>query len=581
MGSSDTAHQHFFKKEMRLTQTGVRIGMMKMITSLFHSIRSKLAWKMTLIYVGIVFVPSIMIGTFYYQTVKNYLITEKIDLTQRTLDQYCEDIDANLVSAEKVSLQLQQHANFMRFLRGEYASKGNQISLYVSELSTMFLYSFFSSRYIQDIKVYMVNDSLLEMGEFLLNIKKDASLAKEHNNLLDGGYWSYHPDTRSVVYRKAIKSVYAAPMLGVLEVTCRDDILLDSLISLENEDRKIVLIHEGLFMDLNGKPAVLKEDSISVTGVLNRIPVRIRVDSIPSSANHAMTVTLLISVGCFMLLSLLLFFVLYRLSLRITRFSRSMSDYLHKQPQVYVDHGHDELSQLVSTYNNMVENNDFLLNQVKIEVLHQQETEYRALQSQIDPHFIYNSLENIRMMATMFHDVKVAAMIFSLSKLMRYIFLTTEKEVSIGQELDYIREYIKIQKMRMGEKIQLKIVCDGALKEQKCPKFAIQPMVENAVKYGFGPENESVDICLSIERMAEIMHIQVNNTGQGIPEDVLVEMNRRLQSGDTLQGYSSGNGIGLENINKRMRHLHKDSFVMQLRNTDTGVAVDMSWRLPL
>jgi len=226
----------------------------------------------------------------------------------------------------------------------------------------------------------------------------------------------------------------------------------------------------------------------------------------------------------------------------------------------------------------MVTNNDYLLNQVKIEKLHQQEIEYRALQSQINPHFIYNTLEGIRMMAELQDEDDISDAVFSLSQLMKYAFNISEKEVSIKQELEYIRRFINLQKIRLGNRIDLKIFCDNTEKV-KCPQFTLQPMVENSVKYGFGKDIHNITIRIDIKLFNNCVYVEIANSGKEIPEDKLNEMNRLLSIGGSLKEYSSGNGISLENVNNRMRYLHPRTFTMKLSNTGHGVTVSLYWEL--
>lgn len=549
--------------------------MVNMIHFFVEKVKTKLAWKILFIYIGVILIPSIILGINYFSTVKAYMVREETDLNQRTLSQYCLDIDANLESAEKVYNQIQQHSNFLRFLLGEYTSNGAQASAYIAEFDTMFLYSFLSSRFIDSITVYMVNDSLLQMGAFLRGI--DQLEDPQFDARTTAGYWRYDVKNKAVVYRKAIKSVTSNTILGILEVKCSENILLESLLKLESEDRRIFVEYDGVCYNLEGQREEPVKKSIEVSDGTRRIPLTARLETESTDANSEMIFSLLITFSCLIALSLILFFVVYRLSRRISRFSQSMAGYLTNSPKAYKDSGHDELSQLVKTYNDMVDNNDYLLNQVKIEKLHQQKTEYRALQSQIDPHFIYNSLEGIRMMAEMKDETEISDVIFSLSKLMRYAFSVTDSEVTLGLELDYVQQYINIQHMRFGEKIRYEVVCDSSLREINCPKFAIQPMVENAIKYGLGPGHGTVAVYVGVRLTEGTVYVEIFNTGQKIPEDRLYNINRLLRVGDSLKNFSSGTGIGLDNVNSRMRYLHRNSFFMHICNEAGGVSVKMEW----
>jgi len=545
--------------------------------TIVRKLKSKLVWKMLVIYIGVIFIPSIFIGLNYYIEIESYILDEERDLIQASLVKLCNDIDRNLETAENVYSQLQRNTNFNRFLLGEYPSKSAQVSMYMSELKNMFSYCFFSSHFIEDITVYMTNDSLLEMGEYLRKLNMNDFQFDEETDL-SSGYWYYDIDNKQVIYRRLFKSLNAKNDLGILEIKCNDNIIQESLNQLLGEYRTITLVYADNSYDLGETGSESFETAIKVYGKTTRIPIEIIINADATRVNNSMINSLLRTIFCFILLSLILFFVLYQLSRRITKFSQSLESNLNDYPEMYTDKKNDELSMLIQNYNNMVTNNDYLLNQVKIEKLHQQEIEYRALQSQINPHFIYNTLEGIRMMAELQDEDDISDAVFSLSQLMKYAFNISEKEVSIKQELEYIRRFINLQKIRLGNRIDLKIFCDNTEKV-KCPQFTLQPMVENSVKYGFGKDIHNITIRIDIKLFNNCVYVEIANSGQEIPEDKLNEMNRLLSIGGSLKEYSSGNGISLENVNNRMRYLHPHTFTMKLSNTGHGVTVSLYWEL--
>lgn len=487
-------------------------------------IRSKLAWKMLLIYICLILVPSLLLGLNYFKAVQNYLLNTEKDLVQRTLNRYCTDLDAELEKVGKVYLQLLQHNNFMRFLQGEYSSKALQVSAYVADFSKMFAYCALSSRFIDNITVYVKNSKLLEMGGCITHMDKLKDCSEKE--LETSGQWRYTPVSKQLVFYRVIRHTSTNAVLGILEIKCKGEILFESLQKLQTNRRELHFVYKNSVFDLNGqeidKP-LPKE--IEVGAALTKVPVEVYMGSPSGSRDNDMVFSLLITFACLLILSLVLFAVVYSLSRRIRVFSQSMADE-SGSPREFQHRGNDELGQLINTYNSMVRNNDYLLSQVRIEKLHQRETEYRMLQSQIDPHFIYNSLEGVRMMAEMHEDCGVADVIFSLSKLMRYSFSVSSAEVTLEMELDYIRQYIKVQNMRTGNRINLEILCEPFVQELSCPKFTVQPVVENAVKYGLIQSSQILYIRIKAEFKEGMLCISVENSGAQIGGEKLEEMNK-------------------------------------------------------
>lgn len=542
----------------------------------YQKIKTRLAWKMLFIYIFVILIPTIIFCFYYFVAVRNYLENEEYSLEQKTLEQYCSDIDDNFSNVEKVYSQVQQHSNFIRFLSGEYSSIGLQLSSYISEFSTMFSYTFLSSPYIESVKVYMVDPDLLNMGDHLESI--DNVKVSLEDPGLPKGMWGYDAQSESLIYRRAIWNNAYNSIAGVLEVSCKETLMLESMRNLSDQGRRIIMQYQGNWLDVLGDPCEIQnQNTMVVLGNLNHIPIQFRIEIEKTGIINQLLISLLVIFLCMIGLSLLYYSIVRRLSNRITRFSQTLENQWSDAPRQYTDPENDEFSRLVCAYNDMVENNDYLLNQVKIEQLHQQETAYKMLQSQIDPHFMYNALEGIRMMAEMRDQDDISDMIFSLGKMMRYSFSVSSDQVPIEMELDFVRQYLNIQKMRLGSRLTWEVCCDEQESVEKCPRFSIQPLVENAIKYGFGPEIQHLHISVRIQRKDGLLQVLVENTGKNMEPEVLEQINSQLALGGSLKRFSSGNGVGMGNINSRMRYLYGSSFSLVMSNLSHGIRVCMEW----
>ena len=542
----------------------------------YQKIKTKLAWKMLFIYIFVILIPTIIFCVYYFVAVRNYLENEEYSLEQKTLEQYCSDIDDNFSNVEKVYSQVQQHSNFIRFLSGEYSSIGLQLSSYISEFSTMFSYTFLSSPYIESVKVYMVDPDLLNMGDHLESI--DNLKVSLEDPGLPKGMWEYDAQNEYLIYRRAIWNTAYTSIAGVLEVSCKETLMLESMRNLSDQGRRIIMQYQGDWLDVLGDPCEIQnQNTMVVLGNLNHIPIQFRIEIEKTGIINQLLISLIVIFLCMIGLSLLYYSIVRRLSNRITRFSQTLENQWSDAPRQYTDPENDEFSRLVCAYNDMVENNDYLLNQVKIEQLHQQETAYKMLQSQIDPHFMYNALEGIRMMAEMRDQDDISDMIFSLGKMMRYSFSVSSDQVPIEMELDFVRQYLNIQKMRLGSRLTWEVCCDAQESMEKCPRFSIQPLVENAIKYGFGPEIPHLHISVRIQRKDGLLQVLVENTGKNMEPEVLEQINSQLALGGSLKRFSSGNGVGMGNINSRMRYLYGSSFSLVMSNLSHGIRVCMEW----
>lgn len=204
---------------------------------------------------------------------------------------------------------------------------------------------------------------------------------------------------------------------------------------------------------------------------------------------------------------------------------------------------------------------------------------YQVLQAQIDPHFIYNALESIRMMAEMHNDPEVANVIFSFSKLMRYSFSVNTAPATIEYELDIVSQYLQVQKIRLGDQLEYQISCPEPLLNEGCPQFVLQPLVENAIKYGRSQDHPGVFVKIDLSMEDGLLTAVVENNGAELDSEKLREINGRLERGQDLSNLSSGTGVGLDSINSRMRYLYPESFKMELKPLPgQGLKVILIWR---
>lgn len=164
------------------------------------------------------------------------------------------------------------------------------------------------------------------------------------------------------------------------------------------------------------------------------------------------------------------------------------------------------------------------------------ETRLRLLQAQVEPHFLFNSLSNILSLL----DTDVGKGKEMLSDLIRYLRAslsrTREKTTTIGQEMDLVRAYMNIYKVRMGDRLSYRIEIPDHLKDRPFPPMLIQPLVENAIKHGLEPKIEGGEISILVKEKEDILCLSVSDTGVGFHEKTVA-------------------GIGLSNVRERLQTL--------------------------
>ncbi|WP_110114361.1 histidine kinase [Bacillus sp. CGMCC 1.16541] len=217
--------------------------------------------------------------------------------------------------------------------------------------------------------------------------------------------------------------------------------------------------------------------------------------------------------------------------------------------------GNDEFGVLGRHFTSMVQTiNDLIERKYRLE-LENKSTQLKVLQSQINPHFLYNALQSIGTLALKHRVVQVYTLLTSLSHIMRYSMNMKEDIVTLDREIQHVTSFLTLQKQRFSEKFDYVIKIDKELHQAEVPKMILQPLVENSFKHGF--EKKVGGGYLEIngyKKKDEIVCIKVTDNGGGVGRDKLEELNHQLMQDEKEQQEN----IGLKNIYDRLHIYYGD-----------------------
>lgn len=293
------------------------------------------------------------------------------------------------------------------------------------------------------------------------------------------------------------------------------------------------------------------------------------------SEMHQLRILLILGVLCGILISFILGFVLSKpLVGSIHRLQKAMAEVkkgdLSKRVDSFYD---DEIGQLSQGFNHMVDEIDRLVSEVYETGLREKDAEIRALQSQMNPHFLYNTLESINMLAITKGNLDVSDMVTSLGKLLRYTIDHSAKIVTLQEELGFIHSYIMIQQKRMGEDLQYEEEVEAHLLNTLIPKIILQPLIENAIIHGISGRRGLISL-----KVKEINHeMVVIITGKGINKKNLRELRGAIQTNKTS---NKSDGIALVNVNERIQFLYGPSYGIELKSEE-GKGFIVTLRFPI
>ena len=241
----------------------------------------------------------------------------------------------------------------------------------------------------------------------------------------------------------------------------------------------------------------------------------------------------------------------------------------------------DEMEYLGEGFNQMVEKLDETIREVYVAEICRQNAELNALKMQIQPHYLYNTLDVIRMSALEQGDGKTARLIESLSRQLRYVMGSHQERVTLRQELDSLREYSVMMEARYEGRIKLLLEVSDSELELYVPKLLIQPFVENAIKHGLRDKPEGGTILVEAIRLPDTLQIMVFNDGNPIEKERLEHIRTFLVTAPMGKQDETGIvSVGMKNTYDRIKLNCGESYGFTL-NSDENMGAMVTIRLPI
>jgi ligand-binding sensor protein len=200
------------------------------------------------------------------------------------------------------------------------------------------------------------------------------------------------------------------------------------------------------------------------------------------------------------------------------------------------------------------------------------EADLKALQAQINPHFLFNVLNTIGRLALLEGADKTQDMIYAFSDMMRYT-LKKEKNnvVTLKEELEHVQNYLSIQKMRLGNRLNFSINISNEAEDVLCPFMTVQPFVENAIIHAIEPNAKGGNLLITADLFKNIAILKIVDDGKGIPKDKIKKI---LQGTYESNNHEKSTGIGINNANKRLIYYYGAECGVQINSEiETGTEI--------
>lgn len=236
--------------------------------------------------------------------------------------------------------------------------------------------------------------------------------------------------------------------------------------------------------------------------------------------------------------------------------------------------GKDEIAAFGHLFNQMAEQISDLVKRIKTEEDQRRRRELQTMIYQINPHFLYNTLDSVSILARRNKDAQVADIITNLSRLFRLGLHQGRECVTVRDELSHVTYYLKIQKIRFEEYLDWKIEAPPEVLDYKTMKFILQPIVENAINHGIRAKGVPGYVGVSVRETEEDIIFTVSDTGNGMSPDAVEILRERIDR-KTIDEQQE-QGFGLWNVNQRVKLYYGEAYgitIESVREKGTNVSV--------
>lgn len=261
------------------------------------------------------------------------------------------------------------------------------------------------------------------------------------------------------------------------------------------------------------------------------------------------------------LTSLIVIFITTTITRPIHAVRKAMKKFVEGDFSVRVHpRGTDEMGQLMRSFNSMADQIDHLIHEVYLSQIAYKEAKISALQAQINPHFLYNTLDSMQWLLISHGELEVAEAIAALGEIFRYSTDADEAFVRLEQELHFLKDYLNIQKFRLEEKLSVTWNMPEDLLSFIVPRLILQPLIENAIKYGASSDGK-INLTIAVREVDEKLEISVRDCGHGFDASEALNIKKMIKADGSFSEKH-----GLRNVNKRLKLLFGEAFGLNFQS---------------
>jgi len=568
--------------------------------------------KLSIIYIICVLIPLIITDSIVYFTTENNLEKEQNINLNHVIERIEYNIKSDIESAISVSNYLYADFKLNDLITTKYEDEKDFYEKDSSMLQSNVIKYYFNNQKVYKVNIYTSNNTIVSGSDFFKltddvrkeewykkfkdnneNMTISISYNKKNKSLLDKSSreisiirkLDYYKDDNEKIIKIDID--YSALADKIFNEKMCDDLYIcnESNILFSNKDSDYKKNNFKSIYEISRKE-VIKEKELKFSNIKEPWKIIIAADKItPISSDNSHIKMIL---GILIIFNLVLpTMVIYAVSKSLGDRVKIINNYLdmvkHEEfCEIKCEEGKDEIGELIRSYNLMAMKIKQLIEvafkeemEKKTLQLSKNQAELRALQSQVNPHFLFNILESIRMRSLIKEEDETAEIIEKLALLLRTTINWGNDHITISDEMNFVNSYLKIQQYRFGEKLSYELKIDEESKNIKIPKLTILSLVENACVHGIEGVSRNGKVCVNIYVEENYLIIKIFDTGCGMSKEQLQNIRRKIKYCED-EMFKNNKSIGFLNTYMRLQKYCKNTmefYITSVINKGTDIII--------
>jgi len=572
-----------------------------------------LKYKLLVLYLVFIFIPITINNLLFYNRISNDVMSTNMNRITSSVEKTKNEFRRMVNGVMTLSHAIYKEDNLYSLLDREYSNLNEYFTYYRDYLRPMMDKYLIAYDIIENICIYTNNLTIPEAGSYCQlndNVRKSSwflKLADFDNDILICFFIDDNPlyPKKRVSLFRYLDNLSQDRYTKILRIDLNYD-RITQILSDNGNIGDVFLIDGENNIVCSTKPNVVTSEVLPATTEnlgAGRKDFVVSLDfedvtslsgwkltgvfdsgQITEALRNTIIFSVMVSIICISTATTAILLISKSYNKRIIKISRHM-DKIKKEEFCLIEgnRSKDEIGLLIEDFNNMIQKIRSLIEDVykadlqkKNLELERKQAELNALQSQVNPHFLFNTLESLRVRSLLKDETETAEMIHHLSKIYRGMFIWKNDIITVKEEIEFINDYLELQKYRFADKFDYEVNVPEDVLACRIPKMTIQPFIENSCVHGMKKQIDEGFIYLGIEKLGDRLVINIRDNGIGMSEEKLSKILSSLNNDQ----YFHNDNIGIKNVYNRLKLYYGDQFQFDIRSS-SNVGTQIYISIPL